>query len=508
MSKGAMLRRAGTVLACAGLLATMLASCADKSRNDAAPVRRPNIVFVLMDDLDNTTMQFWDAMPKSRRLIADRGLEFTENFAPAPVCCPARAAILTGKYPHNNGIFDGSAPDGGYDTFATNGQENDTLATRLQTAGYTTSFVGKYVNGYENNFKAIPPGWDDFFALVGDGFADGYDFEATDNGEVVSFGNDPDDYQTDVLARRGREFIASSEERDDTPFLLFMAPTAPHDPLPPARRDADNEWSRAEQPRRANFNEADVSDKPTWLRLGVPEQSEKGIASLTKRYRDKMGSLLAADDMIASLVRELRDRGELDNTVLMFGSDNGNNLGAHRLPHKQVPYEESIRVPFAVAGPGVRKGVEESIVSHLDYAPTMMDLAGIDRPDSLDGRSLVPLLREKGPPLHDDVLIEEAGTYSPFYSVDTLGDVRYFTDSGTNLLGPPTFRAVRDEDWLYVQWYSGDEHEYELYDLHEDPFQEENVLATDSGRQAKAEVVERLQARLDALATCAGANCG
>jgi arylsulfatase A-like enzyme len=508
VSSAALLKRCGGIIACLGLFATTLVSCSQRSRNDVSVAKQPNIVFLLTDDLDNTTMPYWQAMPKTRKLIADRGLQFVNNFAPAPVCCPARAAILTGKYPHNNGIFDASGTDGGYDTFARNGQERDTLATRLRAAGYTTSFMGKYLNGYEAHPRAVPPGWDDWFGLAGPKYLAGFGYSANVNGKLVKYGNRPRDYETDVLTRRADDFISGTERHDSKPFLLFLAPTAPHDPIGPAPRDKHSKWSKAVLPRRPNFNEADVSDKPTWLRDGVREQSAADVASLTKRYRDKMGSLLALDDMVASVFAQLKKNSELDHTVVMFASDNGNNFGAHRLKDKQVPYEESIRVPFAITGPGIRRGVEKSFVTHLDYEPTMLDLAGVRVPDTLDGRSLLPLLRREGPPLHGDFLMEMSGTYAPLYRVDTFADVRNVTKGGPNMLGPPTFRAVRDANWLYVQWYGGQEHEYELYDVHEDPYELNNLLAEEGGRERYSDVVTRLQERLDALAKCSGRSCG
>jgi len=211
--------------------------------------------------------------------------------------------------------------------------------------------------------------------------------------------------------------------------------------------------------------------------------------------------------MISTLAQQLKATGEFDQTEFVFTSDNGNSYGAHRLVNKQVPYEETIRVPLSIAGPGVRHADEGALVTHLDYTPTVLDLAGLGAAPELDGRSLVPLLHAAGAPWRNDFLIEYHGTYGIYYNVNTMDDVRYYTDQGLDLLGPPTYRAVRNESYLYVEWYAGDEHEYELYDLAADPFELDNLLATDAGRTANATLVAQLQARLEALGSCTGPTC-
>jgi N-acetylglucosamine-6-sulfatase len=471
---------------------------------------RPNFVFVLVDDLDETGGPYWDAMPKTRALIADRGLRFTRAFAPDPLCCPARATILTGMYPHNTGVW--TEADGGYEEFAA-GVEEKTLAVRLREAGYTTAFAGKYVNGYERDFDAVPPGWDEWFGLGGN-FLDGYGYKVNHNGKVESRGSAAKDYQTDVLSREAMSFVQGTEATDRRPFLLFLAPSAPHWPMKPARRHAHNQFSDDALPRRANFNEADVSDKPYWLREGVSELDDAAIAKETQRYRRGMGTLLAVDDMVAGLADRLKANGEFEDTVFVFTSDNGYNRGAHRLRNKMAPYEESIRIPLAIAGSGIRTGRENRFVTHTDFAPTLLDMAGVTVPDDIDGRSLSPLLRDRKGPWRTDFLSEFHGDYHPFVFVRTLADVQgAIRDGWFKSLVPirgtfvPTYRAVRDKDWLYVEWYAGDEHDYELYDMHSDPYQLSNLVATPGGAAQHATTTAALQGRLEALAMCRGISC-
>lgn len=339
MSRARRVLFGGPTLLLVGCLVGLLAGCsnADSAKSTAG---RPNIVLILTDDLDDTTMPFWKAMPKTRELIRDRGVDFSNSFATNPVCCPARASILAGKYPHNTGVFDHTPPDGGYSTFVETGAERDTLATRLHGSGYRTAFLGKYLNGYETAPQAVPVGWDEWFGLAGD-FLDGYTYTANHNGKMETYGSKPADYQTDVLSDQSQRFLDATERRDRQPFLLYLSPSAPHAPLDAAPRHAKNTWRDAVLPRLPNYNEPDVSDKPSWLRLGKPQLGAAERRDLTKRYREAMGSLLAVDDMVGRLADTLRDNGEFDNTVFVFTSDNGNSFGAHRLTGKQVPYEES-----------------------------------------------------------------------------------------------------------------------------------------------------------------------
>lgn len=466
---------------------------------------RPNVVFVLTDDLDNTTEPFWDAMPQTKALIADRGVNFPNAFTTNPVCCPARATLLTGTYSHNNGVFDHTPPDGGYAAFVKSGAEQDTLATRMEKSGYRTAFVGKYLNGYEETPKKVPPGWDEWFGLAGT-YLDGYTYTANHNGTMEKYGSKPTDYQTDVLSREAKTFVNATEHDDHQPFLLYLAPSAPHSTIAAAPRDRRNAWSNAAPKQLPNYDEADVSDKPSWLRLGKPLLGAQGTVALTQRYQASMGSLLAVDDMVASLARDLKAKGEFHNTVFVFASDNGNSFGAHRMVNKQVPYEESIRVPLAIAGPSIRQGNNDAMVAQIDYVPTVLDLAGIHAGD-LDGRSLVPLLRGKRAPWRDDLLIEYHGTYNAYYDVDTYAQVRAITASGPRILGPPTYRALRNQRYLYVEWYRGAKHEYELYDLRADPYELDNLVPDTAALQAYAGVIDPLKARTETLSTCKGRSC-
>ncbi|ONH51089.1 sulfatase [Frankia sp. CcI49] len=478
--------------------------------NAASTTERPNFVLILADDLDQTTSPYWDAMPHTAALIRDSGLTFTDSFAPTPICCPARGTILTGKYGHNTGVLTNAGDSGGWATFAANGNEEHTFAKYLSDAGYRTGLAGKYMNGIEDAPDHIPPGWSEWYGSVDNNFYTGYNYTLNENGTLVQYGGteDPANYSTDVVAAKSTDFIRRAAA-DDTPFFWYAASTAPHLPLPPAPRHADNPYADDSAPRTPNFNEADVSDKPWWLQESAQLRSARVAATNDADYQDRMGSLYALDEMVAGIVETLRDTGELDNTYLIFTSDNGYNLGSHRLTQKMAPYEESLRVPLVVAGPGVERGTDGHMVAQIDLAPTFLDLAGVPIPADVDGQSLAPLLRGQTPASwRTDLLGQYAGP-----GVDGQdGVAQEAVENVTGVfLDIPPWSAIRTEDHLYVRWYDADRnpgvHQRELYDLNADPYELTNLLATPQGRATNAPLVAQLDARLDALATCTGASC-
>jgi arylsulfatase A-like enzyme len=466
---------------------------------------RVNIVVVLVDDMDAMTMPLWDALPRTRQAFGNRGTTFTNAFAPDPVCCPARATLLTGKYPHNTGVLNHTPPNGGYPVFAANGSEQDTVATRLQDAGYRTAFAGKYLNGYELDPSKVPPGWDEWFGLAGSIYG-GYGYEANHNGVLKAYGSQPSDFQTDVLAAQATDFIRSTEAQDEQPFLLFVAPSAPHFNNPPAPRHTNNAFADDPLPRHPDFNELDVSDKPEWLRTGVPLLDANGIDGQEREYRRMMGSLLAVDDLVAATTQTLRENNELDSTMFVFTSDNGYFFGGHRLTLKIAPYEEATRVPLVIAGPGIPQGAEPALVTQLDVMPTLLDYANVAVPDTTDGRSLRPLLEHTASDWRHDFLLEFDGRYAVFYYLHTREDVRRVVAAGARML-VPTYRALRTDRYLYVEWYAGEDHDYELYDLTNDPWQMWNLVATPAGAAEHSALTTALQNRMEALAACGGASC-
>jgi arylsulfatase A-like enzyme len=480
----------------------------------ASQPTQPNIIFILTDDMDAQSLA---VMPALKALVADQGTTFTNHFVSISLCCPSRATILRGQYGHNTQIMTNNPPDGGFETVLTLGLERSTVATWLQDAGYRTVLLGKYLNGYplRSNQRYVPPGWDEWYSATRGGYGN-FDYTLNENGRLVDYGEQPGDYLTDVLARKGSDFIQRAAA-DRTPFFMYMATFAPHGPATPAPRHKDA-FPDATAPRTPSFNEADVSDKPTWVRRH-PLLTDAEIAEIDTLYRKRLQSLLAVDEMIAALVETLRATGQLENTYLFFTSDNGFHLGQHRLNSgKQTAYEEDIHVPLIVRGPGVPAGrTVDQIVGNVDFAPTWAELGGAATPMDVDGRSLVPLFNS-GPPSSTDwrqaYLIEHGmpeddGSFSTGSSLRS----RRF-DAPAGALEPPdpmdrapaqaagripVFQALRTKDHLYVEY---DTRERELYDLRQDPYQLQNQSGT-----APASLVQSLQSQLDALRGCAGAKC-
>jgi len=488
--------------------------------SDIAQAAQPNIVLILADDLDATTSEYWerataagkdDPLKKTRALLRDKGMTFSNAFAPTPICCPARSTILTGKYGHNTGVLTNGGDQGGWGAFVRNGGENNNIAVWLHGAGYRTGLVGKYLNGIDQAPTHVPPGWSDWHGFVDPRLGEyiGYGYDVNENGRIVHYGWNENDYSTDVVARKSVAFIQAAEANDAQPFFLYVSPTAPHLPLAPAPRHANHPYAAATPPQPPNFQEADISDKSLWLRASGDLRKTETALWNPVDYRNRQGSLYALDDLVESVVNALAANGELDNTYVIFLSDNGYNLGAHRLIHKMAPYEESIRVPMVVRGPGVvAGGTRAQMVLESDLAPTFAQLAGLAIPASVDGRSLKPLLGSNPPASwRSDFLLQYVGSGAANGIGAELPPALWYL-SGMEI---PTYRALREGRYKLVEFYGSPDfpnvHEYELYDLQNDRYELRNLIATPAGKITWANRVLQMKARMDVLEACAGVNC-
>ena len=443
-------------------------------------------------------------MPRTKSLIADRGMTFTNSFVTNPLCCPSRATFLTGMYPHNTEVFDSIT---GLDNFAARGSKK-TIAVRLGEAGYETAFIGKYLNGYDSIRRTSPPDWDEWFGLAGEAFISGYSYQANHNGTMEEYGTTPSDYQTDVLSRTATDFIDESEENDERPILLTLFPSAPHGPIRPAPRHKDNKFADDPLPKRPNFNEADVSDKPRWLRELFPELTPAEIERRPRataigwdhcsRWMRWSGRSRTAPGPTAARQHRvrLRERQRLSPR-------------SHRLSGKLVPYEESIRVPLAIAGPGVRQGTTDQLVANIDMAATMYDIAGLSEPSDVDGMSLAPLLRGDQPPWRSDFLIEYRGSYHEFFQIHTLEDVQSYVRNNPDLPRLiPDYRAVRTARMALRRVVR--RHGPRLRALRHGrrPVPTVEPLGRRRGSSTPRPHHEHApQARLEALASCSGPTC-
>ena len=326
---------------------------------------RPNIIFVLTDDLDYASTH---KMPQITSRLIEEGISLEEAFVSHPICCPSRATFLTGLYDHNHGVKGNAPPEGGFQTFVSERHEEGSIAVGLQEAGYQTAFFGKYLNGYPAGDPThVPPGWDEWYGKLDEQKL--YNYRINENGEEVSYGSEEEDFFTDVLSGQATDFVGRAVP-EDQPFFAYVAPTAPHGPATPAERHK-GAFAEEEAPRPPSYDEEDVSDKPSPIN-DAERISEEEASNIDDYYRQRLESMLAVDEMVASLVEELEAAGELDNTYIFFTSDNGWFQGEHRIQStKNRPYEESARVPLFVRGPGVAAGATtEKLALNTDLAPT------------------------------------------------------------------------------------------------------------------------------------------
>jgi N-acetylglucosamine-6-sulfatase len=414
---------------------------------------RPNIILILTDDLDAQSGSI-SRMPNLQRHLVDRGTTFDNAFVTNALCCPSRATILRGQYTHNHRVLTNKPPLGGEERFSELGLEESTVATWLRSEGYSTVMLGKYLNGF---VPPVPPGWKWWYGRG-----------------TVPQGT----YETDHFSSIAAYLIRTTRIKRK-PFLMWVGTSAPHKNVEPPSRYAEA-FPNVTAPRPPSFNEEDVSDKPKWLRE-KPPLSESEIAAIDEQYRIRLQTMLAVDDLIGNLVKALRKSGELDNTYIFFTSDNGFVKGEHRRPQgKWSAYEEAMRVPLIVRGPGVPESntVHEMVLNN-DIAPTFATLGGASVPSFVDGRSFVPLLGSSSPPPEWRSAFLEEGRASK--------------------TGRPAFKAIRTTDHLWVEYANG---ERELYDLEDDPYELESQHST-----ASEDLKQDLAGRLDELRDCSRESC-
>jgi N-acetylglucosamine-6-sulfatase len=482
---------------------SVLWSDAQQPARAQRPVR-PNIVLVLADDLDDAAI---DALPRLKALLADQGTTLPNAFASVPLCCPARASLLRGQYAHNHGIVSNSPPEGGFTGFHEKGHENSTVATWLHDAGYRTALLGKYLNRYPEGAGEgpgyVPPGWDEWYAPVGEDAYIQYNYRLNENGRLRSYGRQPEDFLNDVLTAHAERFVRRSVA-EGQPFFMYFSSFSPHAPSTPAPRH-QQAFPGAQAPRTPSFNEEDVSDKPAHI-ASQSSLTQSQIAAIDAAYRRRLQSMLALEDTVERLVRTLEETGALANTYIVFTSDHGYHLGTHRLRMgKLTPYEEDIRVRMIVRGPGVPAGrVAEQMAGNIDLAPTFAAIAGVIPPDFVDGRSLLPLWRGETPATWRQAFFVQGGSGGqgddePEHEDEGQRGPGNRGGSTRPGLSIPEFRAIRTNTHTYVEYGTG---ERELYDHRADPYQLTNLASA-----ADPVLLARLAGWMQALAGCAGAGC-
>jgi len=441
---------------------------------------RPNFVFILTDDMREDDIAY---MPNVNALVAAQGTAFHNQFCNVALCCPSRATILRGQYSHNTGITKNSGPNGGVNAFNARGLQQSTISTWLQSSGYRTALIGKYLNDYVGTTAAdIPPGWSEWYAGNSSACYNNFNYTLNENGTVKNYGATAADYGTDVYAGKAIDFIQRSAATD-APFFVYLAPFSPHAPANAAPRDV-GAHAGALAPRNANFNEANVSDKPSDIQV-LPVLTSAQIADLDTLYAKRLDCLLSVDKMVGDIVQVLQTLGQIDNTYIIFTSDNGFHLGSHRMQAgKWTPYEEDTPVPLVIRGPGVPKREIKYITGNVDLAPTMADLAGVAIPDFVDGRSLAPLFAA--------VIPSESNWRQAFLTEHA------FVANPSPTYPCSNYSGLHTKEHDYSEYANGDR---ELYDLARDPYEIANLAAV----PAAATTVTTLSARLAQMTTGGGA---
>lgn len=439
--------------------------------------QRPNILFILTDDQAWNVLGFTGRFPFLRTPHLDRlareGAHFLNAFVTTSLCSPSRASFLTGCYAHRHGVRANEQRD--------IHPSIPTFPQVLQKAGYETAFIGKW---HMRPVSDPRPGFDEWLSFRGQG--EYVNPTLNQNGREFQ----QEGYMTDLLTDYALRWLRRPRRG---PFCLLLWHKAVHGPFTPAPRH-QNAFADAELPKPPNFDDT-FAGKPRWLRRGAFygqrreqwEQSEgKPIPDAlpvgewnprNPAHLNYLRTLLAVDESVGQVLAALEEMGQLDNTFILFSSDNGFFLGEHRRGDKRLMYEESIRIPLLVRYPPlVRSGVRiEEMVLNIDVAPTLLELAGAPIPKTVQGRSFLPLLRGEKVEWRRSWLYE------------------YFQEDW--LPGVPTMLGVRTERWKYIRYPDLPGELEELYDLEKDPYELRNLAAD----PAYAEQLKALRGELERL---------
>ncbi len=535
-----------SALVFAGLQSAPSAGAASSSAT-----QKPSFVVIQIDDA--TLDQLYaslnvggidvQAMPYTLSLLANRGITFNRYYVPYPLCCPSRVSLLTGRYAHNHNVRGNVPPNGGFTGFKARQAYNYNLAPWLQAAGYRTIHIGKFLNGYGDEpfdeGKDVPPGWNAWhsvlradtnhyfygYTLNNNGnlegpFGDPGSWETREYGERDDFGcpaaplnGKPCFYETDVFNRiASEEMYGTSPEQ---PFYLQLDYTAPHGDFrrpagpEPATRHY-NTFAGAPYPhsRAQGFNEGSVNDKPRFIRE-APYLSLQEIHTYRVYYQKALESLRSVDEGVKQVVDTLGGLSRLRNTYIIFTSDNGFFYGEHRLTGgKFIAYEPATHLPLLIRGPGIKPGTSTGeLAANIDLAPTILELAGATADKSIDGRSLVPYMKDPSLRSRRPILFE---SFVETADVEANGEPTtqrarpssaHQSDASASIVAPPKdYLGIRLGPYKYIEWPSG---EKELYDITNDPYELNNIVRVRNLSPIRA----FLHAQLVRLEACVGKRC-
>ncbi|OJI79581.1 hypothetical protein ASPTUDRAFT_59643 [Aspergillus tubingensis CBS 134.48] len=485
---------------------------------------KPNVVFILTDDQD-AHLGSLDNMPYVKKHLLDKGTHYRSHYCTTSVCCPSRVTLWTGKLAHNTNVTDVNPPHGGYPKFISQGLNDNYLPVWLQEAGYNTYYTGKLFNVHTvDNYNApFPAGFTGSDFLL-DPFT--YDYlNSTFQRDRESPQSYEGEYSTDVLGQKAYRLLDEAVTAQK-PFFLTVAPIAPHcnvfmngtgldanpkfsfsAPIPAKRHE--HLFPDAKVPRTPSFNPENPSGA-NWIKT-LKRQNDTNVDYNDHFYRQRLRALQAVDELVDGLFTRLKEYDILDNTYVVYSSDNGYHIGQHRLqPGKSCGYEEDINVPLIVRGPNIAQNVSTDIVTtHTDLAPTFLDLLGIPLREDFDGDP-IPFTESQIEEAHDERQEHVTVEYWGYAAGEGIYD---FDLSAYN----NTYKALRIKGSKYNLYYSvWCNNEHELYDMTSDPHQLHNLLSTNGLPNATShiilnvdlsKVVQRLDSLLLVLKSCKGQVC-
>jgi N-acetylglucosamine-6-sulfatase len=452
----------------------VFSSCPNSQKTNVSDHPKPNIVFILNDD------QAWNLLGKDGRYpfmktpnldrLGHESMIFENAFVTTSLCSPSRASILTGSYAHKHGVY--------VNEYSDPNPEVPFLPKILQKAGYNTAFIGKW---HMKDGAEPRDGFD--YWLSFDGQGQYFDPALNENGRDFT----EKGYMTDILTDYALRWIKQPKEK---PFCLFLWHKAVHGPFLPAPRDS-TAFSDANIPEYENWYD-DMADKPEWIRRGQqygvhykPWTESKGKPVLARiepepwnpknpKSMNYLRALLAVDKSAGDIRQCLEELNLLDNTMIVFGSDNGFFIGSHQRGDKRLMYEESLRIPLMVRYPKIVKAgsTNSEMVLNIDIAPTLIELAGAKVPAGMQGTSLLPLLKNEPVEWRNSIMYE------------------YFQEEYAP--GFVTVTGVRTTKYKFIENYEENDIN-ELYDLEKDPGEMNNLINNQEYQAIKNELMKELQ---------------
>ncbi|KAL4932930.1 sulfatase family protein [Aspergillus undulatus] len=489
----------------------------------AAAASKPNILFILTDDQGKQQVGGLEHMPALQKHLVQKGTTYDSHFCSTAVCCPSRANLWTGRMPHNTNITDVGMPYGGYQRVVEAGWNDRNVFVYLQEAGYEVNYIGKLYNAHtEQNYnKPYARGFNNSEFLLDPYTYRYYNARMTRNGEEpVDYSGQ---YSTDLLSHKAMGFLNESLKSPDQPWFLTVAPNAPHS-NGSATADGTHWFGDPEFaprhaglfkdykiPRDESFNTL-IQGAVGWT-ADLKKLSQKEVDYMDEFQRKRLRALRAVDEMVDALVTRLEDAGQLDNTYVIYSTDNGYHVGQHAMrPGKNCGYDTDTNIPLIIRGPGVAGNTTIDVVSsHTDLAPTFLDIAGAPTRDGLDGRSILNIdtgAKKKT----EHASIEYWGLAVP---EGIYGYISNQTDQPENAYEGNTYKSLRlisdDYSIYWARWCNG---EREFYDLKSDPHQTVNMAANPGkhkdfkiANRSLRQVMQRANALVMVLKSCTGDSC-